>query len=586
MQEPFAQAPRPQASLALSVSRVLRRYAGLLWPLSVTCLVAAIYADTLDFPFVFDDLGAIVHNPTLSAPSLLAALSPPDDTPVSGRPLVNLSFALNQRLAHSVPPAPQGFRSVNLLLHLINALLAYALLLKLLSRPVVPERVRRRAMPSALLATALWACHPLQSEAIVYVTQRSELLVSLCLLLTMHCALAWLECTPHSPARSWLLLAAISCALGVGCKETAIVAPVLVLAIERGFYSDSLALSWRAHRKLYIGMCLGLSPLLLQLLTLPRDRSAGFGLGVSAWQALAVSGHAIAWYSRLSVWPQPLSVTYNWHFDHAFARYWLEDSFVAGLCLLTFWLARSHAWIAAAGFWFFALLAPSSSVVPIISEVAAERRMYLPLLATTSAFAVAVCYLATRARPSVQTAIGGLSVLLIALCVVAAHGRAQDYASPEQLFSAALRAAPDNPQAMWGLASALDDSGQSDAALALFERMAAQRYPYVGPASWGTRGLLAASQIYARRGDQRRAQQTLQRALTHDPASTIGKLQSAARLVAVGQEPAAISLLEGALQEPFLRDRIHRELAALYARRGDLTRAARHLELAKSQSLH
>jgi tetratricopeptide (TPR) repeat protein len=284
------------------------------------------------------------------------------------------------------------------------------------------------------------------------------------------------------------------------------------------------------------------------------------------------------------VWPHPLSVTYNWHFDHALARYWLDDAFIAGLLVITLLLVRSHSWIAASGLWFFALLAPSSSVVPIISEVAAERRIYLPLLALTSACAVGITYVAAQTRPTIRRAIAGLCALLVGACALGAYARARDYASAEKLFSAALRAAPDNPQAMWALASALDERGQTASALKLLERMAAQPYPYVGPASWGTRGLMAAAEIYARRGDRQRAQESVRRALTHDPASAIGRLTRAADLLRGGHELAALALLESMLDQPFLLARVHRELATIYTRRGDLSRAHDHLEQATQLS--
>jgi Tfp pilus assembly protein PilF len=159
--------------------------------------------------------------------------------------------------------------------------------------------------------------------------------------------------------------------------------------------------------------------------------------------------------------------------------------------------------------------------------------------------------------------------------------RALDYRSPEALFGAALRVAPDNPQAMWGLALALAERGQFDAASALYERMAAAPYPYVGPASWGTRGLMAAAQLYALHGEAARAQHTRERALAHDPQSALGQLQTAAQQLATGHEAQALLVLEKLQTQPFLLERVHRELAKLYARRGDVERARMQLMAAE-----
>jgi tetratricopeptide (TPR) repeat protein len=528
-------------------------------------VVLAIYGHTLHDPFVFDDIDAIVDNESLR--SLATAFAPPPDTPVSGRPLVNLSFAL-QVLAGGL--APFGFRLVNLALHALNALLAYALVVRVLARPGVPERIRAHASECALLSALLWACHPLQSEAVLYVTQRTELMAGACVLLSVLCALRYLQAPSAPSARMQLLLAALGCCVGGACKESVVAIPVVVLALDLAFFGRSFASAWRAHRALYGALGLSLVPLLLPLMASARDRTTGLDLGVTAWQSLALGGHALLWYLRLAVWPAPLSVTYNWSYH---AHYWAEDATAAALFVLSLVALRARPWLGAAGLWVFALLAPSTSLIPIISEVAAERRMYLPLLALVTVAVGLAHYVAKTRR---ELAIGAC-LLLTAASAWRSHGRAHDFDSAQTLFAAALRADPDNPQAMWGLARALDDRGQTDRALSWYERMAAKPYPYAGPASWGTRGLMAAADIYRRRGDDLHARDAVRRALEHDPDSAIGKLQRAARLAAEGRDDAAIALLHDMLHQPFLLGRVHRELAGLYLRRGD--QAAARLQL-------
>ena len=540
-------------------------------PVGIGLLLLAIYGHTLHDPFVFDDLDAIVDNASLH--SLTTAFSPPPDTPVSGRPLVNLSFALSAMLGGGL--VPFGFRIVNLALHALNALLAYALLGRVLARPGVPERVRARARLCALLSALLWACHPLSSEAVLYVTQRTELMAGACVLASVWCAVRFLEAPAAPSARTQLLLAALSCCIGGACKESVVAIPVLVLALDLAFYGRSLSNAWREHRALYIALGLSLVPLLLPLMAAARDRTAGLGLGVTAWQSLALGGHALVWYLRLSLWPAPLSVTYNWSYR---GNYWVEDAIATALLGLSLVSLRARPWLGAAGIWVFALLAPSTSLIPIISEVAAERRMYLPLLAVMSV-GVGLAYYALAARRELAM---GTCLLLTAASAWGSHARARDFASAQALFSAALRADPNNPQAMWGLARALRERGETERALQLYERMAAKPYTYEGPASWGTRGLMAAADLYRELGDEPHARDAVRRALAHDPDSAIGKLQRASKLAATGHDPAAIALLQDMLQQPFLLARVHRELAALYLRRGDQAAARRQLQAAAS----
>lgn len=546
--------------------------------LSVTTRL--IYGDTIAYPFVFDDQSAIIDNATLSEPSLWAAFSPPADTSVSGRPLVNLSFALNR---HLFGVGAESFRAFNIALHVLNAWLIFVLLRAVLGA----TRLAPRADAYAALSALLWACHPLQTEAVVYVTQRTELMASLFVLLTLCCSWRALQHDDqaHAP-RLWSLLALLSCALGTGCKEILVAAPCIVLALDRGFIADSWRACMRRHGRLHLGLLLALTPLCVQLLTQPRDRSAGFGLGVSAWQSLANGGHACAWYLRLSVWPTPLSVTYNASLSDAPQRYLLADGAMAALFIGSCVLLARRVGIAVALVGFFAILAPSSSIIPILSEVAAERRMYLPLLAPVLSLVLGLAMLCQALlRPGARPMpwIACVCLLLTAACVHAARLRTRDYRSAEALFASALRADPDNPQAMWGLAAALDDGGQSEPAIALYERMAARPYAYAGPASWGTRGLLGAAKILARQGRMQDARRVHERALAHDPDSAIGQLHRASVYASSGEDQRAIAALEHMLTQPFLLERVHRELAALYARRGELQRAQLQLQAAQQE---
>src|SRR5688500_18618123 len=113
--------------------------------------VLATYANALPAPFVLDDQASVVQNPQIRELSLDDVLRPAVDSPVAGRPLVNLSFALNYALGGL---DPRGYRLLNLALHAACALLVFAV-------------VRRTVNDNVGLAVALlWAVHPLNSEVV------------------------------------------------------------------------------------------------------------------------------------------------------------------------------------------------------------------------------------------------------------------------------------------------------------------------------------------------------------------------------------------------------------------------------------
>jgi hypothetical protein len=120
----------------------------------------------------------------------------------------------------------------------------------------------------------------------------------------------------------------------------------------------------------------------------PRSESAGFALWVTPAVYLANQCLVVTRYLRLVFWPSPLRLDYGLPEPLAFGDVWLAAALLLALLALSLyalwrWPASGFVGIAC-----FAILAPSSSVIPIVSEVGAERRMVLPLAAL---LALVVC---------------------------------------------------------------------------------------------------------------------------------------------------------------------------------------------------
>ncbi|MFN7814164.1 MAG: hypothetical protein ACK5SI_16060, partial [Planctomycetia bacterium] len=242
-------------------------------------LIAAVYGHALRAPFVMDDL------PCITANRSIRSLWPPwgvlfygheEGRTVDGRPLVNLSLAVNRAL---LGEAPAGFRAVNLLLHAIAGLLLGDLVRRLLDAPGVPAALRRNRGPIALAAALVWTMHPLHTAAVTYVIQRAEVLAAIALLAGLDLVLAGLAGGP-----TWLLPAVAAVAALGGCaKETVVSLPLLTLACDRAVISGS----WRAaagHWKWHVAAAAGWPVVLLMLVAWGgRGSSAGFGSTASPW---------------------------------------------------------------------------------------------------------------------------------------------------------------------------------------------------------------------------------------------------------------------------------------------------------------
>src|SRR5688572_17434681 len=253
--------------------------AAIRWQWFVVLVVAVVlpYLNSLSNPFVWDDSNAIVNNPTIrSLWPPWAPLQPPAETPVSSRPLVNLSFALNYAV-HGLNV--QGYHLVNLGLHVLTACLLFAVVYRGLQTGAATARAPLHTSLVALLATLVWAVHPMLSEVVNYATQRSEVLGGLFLIGTLFAAQRALEARHR---RRWHIIAVCACACGMLSKEFVAVTPVIVLLYDRVFAFRSFGEAFAARKNLYVALAATWVPLAVILVLRPHS-TIGFTAGVDAW---------------------------------------------------------------------------------------------------------------------------------------------------------------------------------------------------------------------------------------------------------------------------------------------------------------
>ena len=138
------------------------------------CSIA--YSNTLESPFVFDDKLVIVDNPIVRD---LGYMANPSEVKVHSRIVSEsfrhryigyLTFALNYWI-HKLDVT--GYHLVNLAIHIINGLIVYWLVILTFRTPVLYSSIlRERSTEIALFAGLLFACHPLQTQAVTYIWQR------------------------------------------------------------------------------------------------------------------------------------------------------------------------------------------------------------------------------------------------------------------------------------------------------------------------------------------------------------------------------------------------------------------------------
>jgi tetratricopeptide (TPR) repeat protein len=513
--------------------------------LAILLITSAAYASSFDGVLVFDDEPAIAANTHIRRLwPLSEAMSAPPDTTVSGRPVVSLSLAINYALAPAAdrdvfsvpfdaPPTASralarnlwGYHAVNLAIHILAALTLFGVVRRTLLTPRMRAHYGDAATPLAFGMALLWAVHPLQTGAVTYVVQRAESLMGLFLLLTLYCAIRGAD-------HPWWTAAAVgSCALGMATKESMAAAPLIVVAWDHVFAEVR-----RSRMALYAA--LGATWVILAVLVAGghRTHAVGFGFAAFPWHTyLLTQAGVIVHYGRLAIVPWPLVLDYDWPAARAIAAAPAVAA-VAAAVALTGWGLIRRAPAAFAGMWFFAILAPTSSVIPVATEIAAEHRMYLPLAAIVALVVMSAIVAAPRRlRPAFTAAIA----VVIVVFGVLTDARNRVYASYEGIWLDTIDKRPANSRARTNYATAM---------------------------------LL--------RGEVAEAERHLRAAVDSRPDSAEGQAGLGATLCAQGKFAEGIAHLQRAIAiEPDYAD-AHRDLGEALAASGQLAAAGQSFERA------
>ncbi|MEB2285645.1 MAG: hypothetical protein B6D46_08805 [Polyangiaceae bacterium UTPRO1] len=402
--------------------------------LLIALAAVVVYARTLDVPFVFDDVPAIVRNLRIRGWS--SALF------TSDRPLVEMTLAANYAIGGL---QVAGYHVFNLALHIACGWLLFDVVRRTLR---MTGALAGREDDAACLAALLFVVHPLQTEAVTYVIARSELLTALCYFAVLDLVLL----AEAHPARRYVLwvLAVAVCACGMLAKPIMVTAPLAVWWLSwwvlppptrprLTFAATPPAAEIPRRWPLHLGLC----ATWLVLVVLFSDRShpgAGFDIGITPLKYLRTQLGVTWHYFRLLVWPVDQVLDYDW----PFATRWLAPAVLVPACgwvllaLALVVLARRRR--RAATFWLgFALLAllPSSSVFPL-ADLVFEHRMYLSVGGFAALAALAAGAAAARAPRTVAVAAAAVVAVLGGLAVA----RNEMWRDPVVLWSDNLALAP------------------------------------------------------------------------------------------------------------------------------------------------
>ena len=370
--------------------------------LLIGVLTLLVYSNTFYASFHFDDTPQIVENYKIRNLGNLPEI-------IRGNRGISIAtFALNYAIGGL---NVVGYHIINLTIHVINGILIYFLIFLTLSRidlgtdfKSVPNKVRDRAKKIAIYTALLFAVHPIQTQAVTYIVQRMEILASMFMLIGILFFIKGAETEKTAKRALFYGVVALSYLLGFYSKEIAITLPALILLYDYCFLASGDIKKIAGRLPLYLVLLAMLAFFATRTLTGLQETpggSAGFGVqSITAKEYLFTQFNVLAYYITLLLVPINQNLDYDFPIskglfeiplvkEGTILNYPIPPAFVSLVILLAIigfavYLFTRHAEhitrrsrsIAFFILWFFIILSPTSSFVPII-DVIFEHRLYL-----------------------------------------------------------------------------------------------------------------------------------------------------------------------------------------------------------------
>ena len=502
------------------------------------------YRDSFRGPFLIDDGPNIKASKAIRPPHSLAKWME------TKRPVVTATLALDYAIGEL---DVTSYHVTNLVLHLACGFVLFGFTRHLLTVSQVRDEYAGAATPIAGVATAIFLLHPIQTESVTYLIQRSEILASIGLLGALWGASAAAQ--PRPQARHWLAIAACA-ALGTLSKPSLAILPLLFLLYDASLLGGTRLAALRPRAPLYallagIGVLSALAA--WQQIGEGASRSAGFDLSsVSPWQYLRWQLGVLPYYLRLAVWPDRLCFDCGldgpWPVVTSILgeRLWLHVLLVSALAGFAFALRRRFPIATFSIVGSAIVLAPTSSFVPLL-DVYVEHRLYLPigllaiLAASTGADLLRSATLRLRLAPSQARAAGiGLAALACLALGSRTLERNRAYADPAVLYEQSIAIAPQNERSMYDLANIYSRRGDAELAVARFEANI-RRHPLA------VRSYVNLGALYMDGGDPRRAVALWEEAAKLAPSLALVQWNLANAYLELGERERALAAAERAV---------------------------------------
>ena len=422
-----------------------------------------VYSNTLHAPFEFDDYGVIVNNKEVRTYAITSHVN-------QQRYIGYLSFAVNYFYGEL---NPFGYHVVNVIIHVLNGILIYILVQKVLL--ILQSQGRaffRRDIP--LIAALLFVVHPIQTQAVSYITQRFAVLAALFVLISLVTYLHFRSLP--SKSYTYLIISLIACLLAYKTKENVATLPFMIIAAELLLFRDQKITKERIFYVVPYFLLIIVIPLSFMHMNQPLGELLGEMKKVSYETPHTSRGEyfftelrVITTYMRLLILPVRQSIDYVYPLSKSLfeVKTAIAFCFIGAVLVFAFLLHKKYPVITFGMLWFFIFLIVESSIIPI-QDVIFEHRLYLPSAGFLIAAVYAVFLLEEKIK--MRLVVPVIFLMIIIALSITAYTRNNLWNDSIALWDDAAKKFPGNARAVGNMGISMADKGKFGEAIPVLKQ--------------------------------------------------------------------------------------------------------------------
>ena len=498
----------------------------LIFAVVLTALTIFAYRPAWHGGFLWDDDDYIIKNELLTASDGWQRIWFSLDSPSQYFPLTYSTF----RIEHALWGLnTTGYHWINLLLHVGNALLIWAVLARL-------------KVPGSWLAAAIFALHPVQVESVAWITERKNVLMGFFFLLTL---VAWIAFVDERTRRRWLVycLALVCYVLALSAKATACTLPAALFLI---LWLQKRSITMRRLIQIVPFVVLGIG---MGLLTIWWERyhqgtNRGLFTFLGPTERILVASRAVWFYLSKIFWPSNLTFIYpKWNISPTnFIDYiWLLAGLAA--CVAIYFSRRYFGRsVEVAAAFFVATLTPVLGFIMLFTfryTFVADHYQYLACIGPIALASAGIVNLSDKFA-QYRAVIVSVALLVVAGLGMLTWRQAATYTDIETLWRTTLARNPGCWMAHTNLGLVLLQQGKLDDGIAHY-RSALQ----MQPDSWDAEYNLGTALV--RKGQVEEAIQHCERAVAMRPTDPDAQVSLGDALLRKGRIDDAIEHYQKAM---------------------------------------